>query len=79
MVVGALGRAMDSIIKFPRTRHIRGSRLQDGDEDLEAEPFETIRGKHLVVESKIDGANSGISFDSDTLELPWALSGRRGA
>jgi hypothetical protein len=60
---------MDSIVKFPRTRHIRGSRLQDGDEDLEAEPIESLRGKHVVVEEKVDGANSGISFDSDTLEM----------
>lgn len=60
---------MDTIFKFPRTRHVAGSRLQDGDEDLEAVPFEQLRGKCLVVESKIDGANSGISFDSDTLEM----------
>jgi len=60
---------MDTIVKYPRTRHIRGSRLQDGDEDLEAEPFESLRGKHVVVEEKVDGANSGVSFDSDTLEM----------
>jgi len=60
---------MDSIAKYPRTRHIRGSRLQAGDEDLAAEPIESLRGKYLVVEEKVDGANSGISFDSDTLEM----------
>jgi hypothetical protein len=46
-----------------------GSRLQNGDEDLEAVPFEKLSGKYLIVEEKIDGANSGISFDPDTLEL----------
>ena len=50
--------------KYPRTRHIRGSRLQPGDEDLAAAPFEEIAGRHLVVEEKMDGANCGISFSS---------------
>lgn len=58
---------MDAIAKYPRTRHIRGSRFQNGDQDLEAEPFENLRGKHLVIEEKVDGANSGISFDSESL------------
>ncbi len=48
--------------KFPRTPHIRGSRKQHGDHDLEAIPFEELAGKHLVVEEKCDGANCGISF-----------------
>ncbi len=56
---------MNDIIKYPRTRHIEGSRLQKGDEDLKSERFETIRGKYLVLEEKIDGANSGISFSPD--------------
>ena len=51
------------IIKYPRTPHIEGSRLQPGDEDLSQVPFRAIAGKHLVVEEKIDGANSAISFD----------------
>jgi hypothetical protein len=49
--------------KFPRTRHIRGSRFQHGDHDLEAVPWEELAGKRLVVEEKMDGANAGISFD----------------
>jgi hypothetical protein len=52
------------IIKYPRTRHVEGSRLQTGDEDLEIVPLAGLYGKHLVVEEKVDGANSGISFDS---------------
>lgn len=60
---------MDAIAKYPRTRHVYGSRLQHGDEDLEAVRFETLRGKYLVIEEKVDGANSGISFDSESLEL----------
>ena len=51
------------IIKYPRTCHIQGSRLQQGDEDLEQVPLRELVGKHLVIEEKEDGANSGISFD----------------
>lgn len=51
--------------KYPRTPHLEGSRLQPGDEDLSQVPFSYIRGRHLVVEEKIDGANTAISFDTD--------------
>jgi hypothetical protein len=49
--------------KYPRTPHLEGSRLQPGDEDLDSVPFEAIRGRHVVVEEKIDGANAGLRFD----------------
>lgn len=55
----------DIIIKYPRTPHIQGSRLQPGDEDLRQRPFSDIAGKHVVLEEKIDGANSAISFTDD--------------
>jgi hypothetical protein len=48
--------------KYPRTQHLEGSRLQSGDEDLDSVPFAAIAGRTLVVEEKVDGANSGISF-----------------
>lgn len=51
------------LIKYPRTQHLAGSRLQPGDEDLRQIPFSEIAGRHLVVEEKIDGANSALSFD----------------
>ena len=53
------------IRKYPRTPHLEGSHLQPGDEDLAQIPFADIKGKHLVVEEKIDGANSAISFDDN--------------
>ena len=53
------------IIKYPRTPHIQGSRLQPGDEDLRQRPFSDIAEKHVVLEEKIDGANSAISFSDD--------------
>jgi len=53
------------IIKYPRTPHLEGSRLQPGDEDLSQIHFSEIAGRHLVVEEKCDGANSAISFSED--------------
>ena len=54
-----------SIIKYPRTQHLEGSRLQKGDEDLSQVPFSRILGKNIVIEEKIDGANTAVSFDGD--------------
>ncbi|HEY7314114.1 MAG TPA: RNA ligase family protein [Gemmataceae bacterium] len=51
--------------KYPRTHHLEGSRLQPGDEDLDATPFARIAGRFLVVEEKCDGANAGLRFDAD--------------
>lgn len=51
-----------TIIKYPRTPHPEGSRLQPGDEDLSQIPFRQIAGRNLVVEEKCDGANSAVSF-----------------
>lgn len=56
---------MEELYKYPRTRHLEGSRKQTGDEDLDYVKFRDIRGKYLVLEEKIDGANCGISFGSD--------------
>lgn len=53
------------IKKFPRTPHIKGSNIQKGDEDLKQISFDQFEGKHLIIEEKIDGANTAISFDSD--------------
>ena len=54
----------EQIHKYPRTQHIQGSRLQKGDEDLSQVRFDDLKGLHLVIEEKMDGANAGISFDS---------------
>ncbi|MEW5848374.1 MAG: RNA ligase family protein [Myxococcota bacterium] len=55
---------MSTIHKYPRTPHLQGSRLQPGDEDLEAVPFRALEGRHLVVEEKLDGANVGVGFNA---------------
>lgn len=56
---------MEQIFKYPRTRHLEGSREQIGDEDLKCVKLEEIKGKYLVLEEKVDGANCGISFGGD--------------
>lgn len=56
---------MNTIQKYPRTPHLEGSRLQPGDEDLSQVPFSYIKGRRLVVEEKVDGANSAISFSPE--------------
>lgn len=53
---------MDSIHKYPRTQHIEGSGLQAGDASLGVVSFRALAGRHLVVEEKMDGANSAVSF-----------------
>ena len=53
------------LLKYPRTPHLEGSRLQPGDHDVAQLPFAEIRGRFLVVEEKLDGANAAISFRSD--------------
>lgn len=60
---------MEKIFKYPRTRHIEGSRLQKGDEDLSQISFNEIKGKYIVIEEKVDGANSAISFVDKELLL----------
>ncbi|MCB9559077.1 MAG: RNA ligase family protein [Kofleriaceae bacterium] len=56
---------LEPIHKYPRTPHLEGSRLQPGDEDLDAVPLATLRGRHVVIEEKLDGANAGISVGDD--------------
>lgn len=55
---------MNTILKYPRTPHLEGSGLQAGDEDMTVIRFAEIAGMRLVVEEKVDGANSAISFTS---------------
>jgi hypothetical protein len=56
---------MLTILKYPRTHHIEGSRFQPGDGDLKGVSFQELAGRHLVTEEKLDGANAGFRFDRD--------------
>lgn len=51
----------DGLVKYPRTIHLEGSRLQDGD-GKDTLSFQSLIGKHVVLEEKMDGANCGVSF-----------------
>lgn len=52
------------ILKYPRTPHLRGSRLQVGDQ-ADSIAYEALAGRHIVVEEKLDGANAALSFGGD--------------
>lgn len=56
---------MDTIHKYPRTPHMEGSRLQPGDADAGQMSVRELEGCHVVIEEKVDGSNSGISFSQD--------------
>ncbi len=51
-----------NILKYPRTRHVEGSRLQAGDTPNDT-PFSVLAPHPLIVEEKLDGANCALSFD----------------
>lgn len=52
------------LVKFPRTRHVEGSRHQLDDLHND-KPIAELIGKPLVVAEKLDGANCGLSFAAD--------------
>lgn len=57
---------MIQILKYPRTPHITGSRLQPGDADLNVIARELLRGLPVVIEEKLDGSNCALSFDDQS-------------
>lgn len=48
--------------KYPRTAHLEGSRLQEGDDGSDQLSYAKLAGRFIVVEEKLDGGNSGIGF-----------------
>lgn len=52
------------LYKYPRTRHLEGSRLQIGDLP-DDQKLAGLAGKPLVIEEKVDGANCALSFDEE--------------
>lgn len=53
---------MTDFVKYPRTPHLQGSRLQHGDHDLAQVDVASLVGGTLVWEEKLDGANAAFSF-----------------
>lgn len=56
---------MTPLLKYPRTPHVEGSRTQPGDGGLDTVPLSELRGRTVVIEEKIDGANAALRFTSD--------------
>lgn len=56
------------LLRYPRTQHLAGSRLQAGDSAHGQIPLQALQGRHVVIEEKLDGANAGLSF-SEGAEL----------
>jgi len=52
------------LFKYPRTPHLEGSRLQPGDDASDQVPLRALEGRHVVIEEKLDGANSAVSFSA---------------
>lgn len=56
--------------KYPSTRHLEGSQLQQGDDGFDKPnkrndsraAYASLAGRFIVVEEKLDGANAGLSF-----------------
>lgn len=55
---------MTDFIKYPRTPHLAGSKLQEGDHDLEQVAIGSLSGGAFVWEEKVDGANAAFSFNA---------------
>jgi len=54
-----------SVVKYPRTYHLQGSRLLPGDDDASQVSIESLATAQLVIEEKLDGANAALSFSSE--------------
>lgn len=52
------------LLKYPRTAHLEGSRLQEGDDASDQVRLASLAGQYVVLEEKLDGANCAISFTS---------------
>lgn len=55
----------ESIVKYPRTPHLEGSRYQPGDEDMPECKLTGLGEGSIVVEEKLDGSNCGIRFSNN--------------
>lgn len=52
-------------LKIPKTFHIEGSRLLDGEVDKDAIKLSSLIDKFVVIEEKVDGTGVGLSFDNN--------------
>lgn len=52
------------LLKYPRTPHLAGSRLQPDDSAADQVPLARLAHSHVLIEEKLDGANTAISFNA---------------
>lgn len=50
------------LLRYPRTPHLEGSRLQPDDDGRDQMPLSALEGAYVVLEEKLDGANSALSY-----------------
>ncbi len=58
-----------ALLKYPRTPHLEGSRLQPGDECHDHVPYSALAGRFIIVEEKLDGGNCAVSYDGAGTQL----------
>ncbi len=51
------------LAKYHRTPHLQGSRYQPGDKGTPVR-YNELAGRFVVIEEKLDGSNTGLSFDA---------------
>ena len=69
-----MGQALNEwMVKYPRTPHLQGSRLQKGDDGSDQTPYRQLAGQYLVIEEKMDEliANRIIESDVATSEFEF--------
>jgi hypothetical protein len=64
-VTSAAAKERPGLHRYPRTKHLEGSAVQSGDEDMDLVPFAAFRDKVIVVSEKVDGANAAVSFTTN--------------
>jgi hypothetical protein len=59
----------EEMIRYPRTEHLEDSRLGQGDDAKGRIKLDSLHGRWIVIEEKVDGANAGISFHEGSMRL----------
>ena len=62
-----MNNEQDEMAKHPRTKHLKDSLLGLGDDAKGRIKLSSLAGRWIVVEEKLDGANSGVSFSQGDL------------
>lgn len=71
-ISGGHGQSAGFFVKYPKTMHLFGSKVAADDKMLTEKETRTLLKKDNVIfvwESKLDGANSGLSFEGDELRV----------